>query len=169
MLLRSPPFTGRAEQHPYAPSMTKDSQNSIVQQESDRLPAGKPWGNLAPKGKMMRQHLTIVTLGLTAITTPGEARSVGSSDASIIALVQAFSDARSHFDPKALDALLTPDYVEVSPRGEIDRRQAVLGFYDADKATPAPPMSLATQDVSRYGPLVDIRGSNMMSRCSAAC
>lgn len=118
---------------------------------------------------MMRQHLTIVTLGLTAITTPGEARSVGSSDASIIALVQAFSDARSHFDPKALDALLTPDYVEVSPRGEIDRRQAVLGFYDADKATPAPPMSLATQDVSRYGPLVDIRGSNMMSRCSAAC
>jgi ketosteroid isomerase-like protein len=107
----------------------------------------------------MRLHLTIVTLGLTAITAPGEARNVGSSDAPIIALVQAFSDARSHFDPKALDALLTPDYVEVSPRGEIDRRQAVLGFYAADKATPVPPMSLATQDVRRYGDTAIVIGS----------
>jgi uncharacterized protein (TIGR02246 family) len=123
------------------------------------LLAGKPWGNLAQRGKIMRLHLTIVTLGLTAITAPGEARNVGSSDAPIIALVQAFSDARSHFDPKALNALLTPDYVEVSPRGEIDRRQAVLGFYAADKATPVPPMSLATQDVRRYGDTAIVIGS----------
>ena len=107
----------------------------------------------------MRLHLTIVTLGLTAIAVPGEARNVESSDAPIITLVQAFSDARSHFDPKALDALLTPDYVEVSPRGEIDRRQAVLGFYAADKATPVPPMSLATQDVRRYGDTAIVIGS----------
>ena len=50
-------------------------------------------------------------------------------------------------------------YVEVSPRGEIDRRQAVLGFYAADKATTVPPMSLASQDVRRYGDTAIVIGS----------
>ncbi|SFO44011.1 SnoaL-like domain-containing protein [Sphingomonas sp. OK281] len=35
----------------------------------------------------------------------------------------------------------------------------MLGFYAADKATPAPPMSLATQDVRRYGDTAIVIGS----------
>ena len=124
-----------------------------------RLLAGQSWGNLARKGKTMRLYLTIATLALTLFAAPGEAQNGKASDAPVIALVQAFSDARGRFDAKALDALLTPDYVEVSPRGEIDRRQAVLGFYAADKATPAPPMSLGTQDVRRYGDTAIVIGS----------
>ena len=107
-----------------------------------------------------KQFLIItIALGITGVAVPGSAQNQPSSDASSIALVQAFSDARNHFDAKALDALLAPDYVEVSPRGEIDRRQAALGFYAADKATPVPPMTLTTQDVRRFGDTAIVIGS----------
>ena len=80
-------------------------------------------------------------------------------DARVVALIQAFSEARSRFDAKALDALLSPDYVEISPIGEIDRREAVLGFYAGDKARPSPPMTLSTQDVRRYTDTAIVIGS----------
>ena len=79
--------------------------------------------------------------------------------AEILALIDAFSAARANFDAAALDALLAPDYVEVSPLGEVDRRQAVLGFYTPDKATPAPTMSFAAQDVRRDGNITIVIGS----------
>ena len=61
----------------------------------------------------MRLHLTIATLALTTIAAPGKAQNGKASDAPIIALIQAFSDARNHFDARALDVLIMPDYVEV--------------------------------------------------------
>lgn len=109
--------------------------------------------------RIERPLLATVTLALNGIAVPGNAQNSAASNAPVLALVQAFSDARNHFDAKALNALLTPDYVEVSPRGEIDRRQAVLGFYAADKATPAPPMTLSTQDVRRSGDTAIVIGS----------
>ena len=94
-------------------------------------------------------------------TTPASAqpRETQAVPAPILALINAFSAARANFDAKALDALLAPDYVEVSPLGEVDRRQTVLGFYTLDKATPAPPMTLGTQDVRRYGNITIVIGS----------
>jgi uncharacterized protein (TIGR02246 family) len=94
---------------------------------------------------------------LTAI--PGHAEGKQPADAEILALVSAFSEARATFDAKALDTLLAPDYVEVSPRGEVDRREAVLGFYAPEKATKVPPMTLSTQDVRRYGDTAIVIGS----------
>ena len=67
------------------------------------------------------------------------------------ALVDAFSDARNGFDAAALDGLLAPDYVEISPRGEIDTRENVLSFYAPDKATPVPPMTRSIEFINRYG------------------
>lgn len=107
----------------------------------------------------MWSYLAITALTLSGIAIAGKAQSSSASDAPVLALVQAFSDARNHFDAKALDALLAPDYIEVSPRGEIDQRQAVLGFYAADKAGPVPPMTLSTQDVRRYGDTAIVIGS----------
>lgn len=42
---------------------------------------------------------------------------------------QAVANAQTSFDLKTLDALLAPDYVEVSPIGDVDERTEVLGFY----------------------------------------
>ncbi len=93
------------------------------------------------------------------VAVPVSAPSADPADAPVLALVSAFSAARAQFDAKALDALLASDYVEVSPIGEVDRRQAVLGFYAPDKATPAPPMTLGTDDVRRYGDIAIVIGS----------
>lgn len=108
------------------------------------------------------------TTGLLMLTmmagTAGVAGTAGAQDrrgpeTSAVALIEAFSNARDHFDAKALDALLTPDYVEVSPRGEIDRRSAVLGFYAADKAVPVPAMTRDVQDVRVHGDTAIVIGS----------
>ena len=45
---------------------------------------------------------------------------------------QAVLDAQSTFDQPALDALLAPGYLEISPIGDVDERAEVLSFYSAD-------------------------------------
>ena len=107
----------------------------------------------------MRGLLTLFALVLSSSAATVEARDDRASDARVVALIQAFSEARSHFDAHALEALLSPDYVEISPLGEIDRRGAVLGFYASDKARPSPPMTLATQDVRVYASTAIVIGS----------
>jgi len=99
----------------------------------------------------MRRYICLAMLPLTVLAGPGYAKPKETPEASVLATVQAFSDARARFDSAALGRLLTPDYVEVSPRGEIDRRSEVLGFYTPDKASPAPPMTYRVQDVRRFG------------------
>lgn len=51
----------------------------------------------------------------------------------IVALVREFAAAQKDIDAKKLDELLAPDYVEVSPVGEVDSREKVLGFYGPEK------------------------------------
>ena len=107
----------------------------------------------------MRLCPTTATLTLALVAGVGNAQNNHSPEASVTALIQAFSDARDRFDAKALDGLLTPDYVEVSPRGEIDRRAAVLGFYAADKALPVPAMTRGTQDARIHNDTAIVIGS----------
>ena len=111
----------------------------------------------------MRGYAFTITLALMVSAASVQAQDAQRSTDPVLALVQRFSDARAHFDARALNALLTPDYVEVSPRGEVDRRQAVLGFYAADKASPVPPMTYDTQDVRRYGDTAIVIGSAAFS------
>lgn len=47
----------------------------------------------------------------------------------LIAASRAMFEAQLKFDLKALDAILAPDYVEVSPIGDVDERAEVMGFY----------------------------------------
>jgi len=62
-------------------------------------------------------------------------------DAAVRGLVDRFEAARAAFDPAALAATLAPDFEEISPRGEVDARAQVIGFYAPDKKKPAPPMT----------------------------
>ena len=107
----------------------------------------------------MKPRLLTGALALAMVAGAVDAQGRLEPDASVAALVRAFCDARDHFDAKALGGLLTPDYVEVSPRGEIDRRPAVLGFYAANKATPVPAMTRDTQDVRVLGDAAIVIGS----------
>jgi ketosteroid isomerase-like protein len=119
----------------------------------------------------MANAKTIAGLAVIALAFSGptlaaskEPRAIGNvatinSDAAVLATVQAFSDARVRFDAAKLGQLITSDYVEVSPRGELDRRAAVLAFYAADKASAVPAMVFSTQDVRRYGDTAIVLGT----------
>jgi ketosteroid isomerase-like protein len=106
----------------------------------------------------MKSHSIVAALSLL-VAAPTQAQEIGKTSAAVTSLIEQFSSARNHFDAKALDNLLSPDYVEISPRGEIDRRPQVLGFYAPDKASPVPPTTIGTQDVRVHGDIAIVIGS----------
>jgi ketosteroid isomerase-like protein len=61
---------------------------------------------------------------------------------------EAFVRVRNQFDQAAMIAMMAPEYQEVSPVGEVDSRERVIGFYAADKKSSAPPMTI-TETVAR--------------------
>ena len=84
----------------------------------------------------------------------GPARAAASapdSTADVTRVVQRFIAARSAFDPKALAETLAPDYEEISPIGDVDSRNDVLGFYAPAKRVATPAMSLTEQRVRTVG------------------
>ena len=54
-------------------------------------------------------------------------------EAEILSLVRQLAEAQKNYDAARLDAILTPDYVEISPAGEVDPRAKVLSFYAPEK------------------------------------
>ncbi len=63
----------------------------------------------------------------------------------------AFLQAENHFDLPALDALLADGFVEISPRGQVDERAAVLGFYAPQNKVQSPPLMLEPARSHEYG------------------
>ena len=76
---------------------------------------------------------------IVAIATAQAASS--SAERAVVAVVQQLADAQRTFDQAALDRLLTADYVEVSPVGDVDERAKVIGFYSADAKAKSPEVS----------------------------
>lgn len=62
-------------------------------------------------------------------------------DAALRTLINQLTDAQQNYKPDALDKLLTADYIEISPVGEFDPREKVLGFYKPELKPPADKMS----------------------------
>ena len=50
------------------------------------------------------------------------------TETQLLAATQAVLDAQVQFDQKALEALLAPGYLEISPLGDLDDRAEVIGF-----------------------------------------
>jgi uncharacterized protein (TIGR02246 family) len=48
-------------------------------------------------------------------------------------LLRQFTEAQKNYDAAKLDEILAPDYVEISPVGEVDPRAKVLSFYAPEK------------------------------------
>lgn len=66
-------------------------------------------------------------------------------DESLKALVKQMTDAQSAYDAATLDKIFTADYIEISPAGEFDPREKVLGFYKPELKPPAGKMSATTK------------------------
>lgn len=66
-------------------------------------------------------------------------------EAALQLLVKEFTGAQAAFQPDALDKLLTMDYIEISPAGEFDSREKVLGFYKPELKPPAEKMTVVTE------------------------
>jgi uncharacterized protein (TIGR02246 family) len=54
-------------------------------------------------------------------------------EAEINTLLRQFTEAQKNYDAAKLDEILAPDYVEISPAGEVDPRAKVLSFYAPEK------------------------------------
>jgi hypothetical protein len=64
-------------------------------------------------------------------------------------IVETFSRAQANFDQATLRRLTTTDYLEVSPIGNGDPREAMLGFYAPDKKMAAPSLTVSDPTVVR--------------------
>lgn len=66
-------------------------------------------------------------------------------------LIERFDAARIQHDPAALTKTLAADYEEISPIGEVDAREKVLGFYTAELKQPAPAMTSEPLVIRSHG------------------
>ncbi|WP_448548101.1 nuclear transport factor 2 family protein [Thalassotalea fusca] len=69
-------------------------------------------------------------------------------------LVKKLVAAQRNFDSNTLDSMLSDDYVEISPVGEVDHREEVLKFYDkanAGKAGESPQIEVSDLEVQQNG------------------
>lgn len=66
-------------------------------------------------------------------------------DESLKSLVKQMTDAQTNFQPEILDKIFAPDYIEISPVGEFDPREKVLGFYKPEMKPPADKMSATVE------------------------
>ena len=65
------------------------------------------------------------------------------------------TDAQIAYDPGTLDKIFTSDYIEISPLGEFDPREKVLGFYKPEEKPDASRMSVSLEvtdfSIRNYG------------------
>lgn len=69
----------------------------------------------------------------------------------IVELVRAFVNAQHDFDLDRIKALTSDDYVEISPLGDVDPRDKMLGYYAPDKKVSAPAIKLGEATVTMVG------------------
>src|SRR5262245_22484021 len=75
---------------------------------------------------MMKRHIGVILLILISTIVAGAQTK---DEAALKSLVKQMTDAQMAFDAAALDKIFTSDYIEISPAGEFDPREKVLGFY----------------------------------------
>ena len=83
--------------------------------------------------------MTLAVAALALCSTAVSAKQAKPNEAAqILVVLQALVDSQVTFDQKRMDSILAPDYVEVSPVGDVDARAKVLSFYAPDQKPNAP-------------------------------
>lgn len=88
--------------------------------------------------------LGMALLGVGALTAPAQDAPGSATEKELVAVIEQMVAAQQNFDSAALGQVLTADYVEVSPVGEVDEREKVLAFYapEAKGKTPLPTITV---------------------------
>lgn len=95
-----------------------------------------------------------IAVPVALVATPAAAQQP--SDAALVALVSDFVEAERQFDQKRLAALITDDYAEISPIGDLDLRDEFLGFYAPEQKRPLPATTMGSPLIRRYGDAASI-------------
>lgn len=83
-------------------------------------------------------RLVIWAIGSMALSI---ASTASAQNLEVQSLIDRFEAARIQHDPASLTKILAADYEEISPVGEVDAREKVLGFYAPELKRPAPAMT----------------------------
>ncbi len=74
-----------------------------------------------------------------------------SREEALVRLIGDFVQAQRAFDVSRLTELTTADYLEISPVGEVDNREKMLGFYAPEKKSAAPAIEIREPVVRVFG------------------
>ncbi len=99
----------------------------------------------------MKRVMSLCAIAVSAAFASTPATSQAAPQAAVSALVKNFIEAEKAYDAPTLGTLISKDYVEVSPAGEIDAHDRFLSFYTLDKKTDWPPMQTADEQVRIFG------------------
>ena len=89
----------------------------------------------------MKLKVFVLLLLLSSVSVFAQTK----EDDALKSLVKQFADAQTAYDATTLDKLFTADYIEISPAGEFDPREKVLGFYKPELKPPADKMTAQTE------------------------
>ncbi|URX60902.1 nuclear transport factor 2 family protein [Luteibacter anthropi] len=101
----------------------------------------------------MDRRPALALLALVAVSGTAAA-----AESSPEAAVSRYLKAERDFDVTALNAVLAPGFVEVSPRGQVDEHDAVLSFYAPEKKMQAPPSSVSALKARTSGDVSAVTG-----------
>jgi ketosteroid isomerase-like protein len=86
----------------------------------------------------------------TALTSTGASAQDAAGNAAVIA-VDKFLDAQSRYNVAALRALTADQFVEISPLGEVDPREKMIGFYIKEPPPAIPEVTIDERQVRVFG------------------
>ncbi len=76
---------------------------------------------------LLRRCILIAALLVSAISI--SAQTEPEANGEIRSLVHTMLEAQRNYDSPRLNSVFTTDFIEISPLGEVDSREKVLGFY----------------------------------------
>lgn len=105
--------------------------------------------------RLMKRGVAGLLLGAASCCNAATATTADAGEAADTAavgeLVRKFTEAQVQMDAPALRALSAEQYVEISPLGEVDAREKMLGFYVKDATRVAPTVTIDERTVSLFG------------------
>ena len=101
--------------------------------------------------KSMNHFVLTFAISFLAAFVPASAVAQDSPQAAVSSLVKRFLAAEQAYDAQSLSQLISDQYVEVSPAGEVDAHDRFLGFYTPNKKTEWPPMQISEEQVRVFG------------------
>ncbi len=97
----------------------------------------------------MKLKILIFLIVIIAAATQTFSQSQSKDTAIFKSLIKQMTDAQMAYDATALDKIFASDYIEISPVGEFDPRDKVLGFYTPKAKAEAGNIS-ATLEAAEY-------------------